>query len=271
MAVNKIKLVKSSVNKQIDLPVEIKWDFSDRDQAIDTYQTQIIRELIGEPTDFELLRFAHDSYQKENQNQTQLNYEFNFFYTAETINNSNSWYNSYLMNGFTTSDVYYFNKPFTKSFFKLDFYDTRNVNSQKNYFTIILPVQQGETEVASISTFFSNLNIKKPKFGLDYIGDKEGFFIFWLKDRSYINLDTFYMTAKFFNARFGEFVRMMNQSQGTLSAQGGNPFTFNIDDYFYYKVKLNYDNKTYQVFNTLTNSRVGTDSNPIVWYEYVNP
>lgn len=269
MAVNNVKIVKSAIGKQIDLPIEMKWDFSERDQAIDVYQTQILNELIGEPNDFELYRFAHDEYfDKENQIKTKLYYEFYFYNTAASINNPIAWQNSYLYNGFTTSDVYYFNKPFTKSFFKLDFYDTTNVNTQKNYFTIILPVQQGETEIASISTFLSNLSIKKPKFGLDYIGDKEGFFIYWLRKRNYIDLDTFYMSAKFFNARVGEFIRMMNVPQGSFA---GNYYTFDIDEYFYYKVTLDYNEKSYQVFKTSNNLRVGTDINPIEWYEYRNP
>jgi hypothetical protein len=48
-------------------------------------------------------------------------------------------------------DIYYYVKPFTKSFFKLDFYDSKDAITQTNYFTVILPVQQGNTNVTGIT------------------------------------------------------------------------------------------------------------------------
>jgi hypothetical protein len=76
------------------------------------------------------------------------------------------------------------------------------------------------------------------------------------------------MSAKFFNGKTGTFTRMMNRPQSTLL---GNYYTFNSNDYFYYKVKLNYDQRNYQATSTVTNNRVGDEINPISWYEYVNP
>lgn len=270
MSVNKYKIPISSLDKQLDIPVEIKWDFLERDQAIDQYQKPVLDEIIGPPVDFELTRFPHNQYNSTITNSylTKINYEFYFYNTGGTMSNLASWGNTYENAGFSTKDIYTYIKPFTKSFFKLDFYDTRSETSQKNYFTIILPVQQGDFDVVTISTFLTNVKIRKPKYGLDYVGDKEGFFIYWLRETDYINLDEFYMSAKFFNARRGGFVRMMNKPQSTLS---GNYYTFNNEDYFYYKVKLDYSGRNYEIISTLTNSRVGTDINPILWYEYVNP
>lgn len=75
------------------------------------------------------------------------------------------------------------------------------------------------------------------------------------------------MTAKFYNAETGSFTKMMTSPQSALS---GNKYVFDNLTYFYYKVVLDYDARTYQIFNTVTNERVGTP-NPIKWYEYVNP
>jgi hypothetical protein len=48
------------------------------------------------------------------------------------------------------------------------------------------------------------------------------------------------------------------------------PSVFNFDSkYFYYKVNLDYVNKTYEILDEL-NVRVGTASS-IKWYEYINP
>ena len=96
--------------------------------------------------------------------------------------------------------------------------------------------------------------------------DKEGFFIYWLRNTDFLNISTFYMTCKFFDAKTGEFIKFMNRPQ---SSTLGSVFGFNPDDYFYYKVNLNYTNKTYRVFD-YNNGRIGTTSS-IKWYQYVNP
>ena len=170
--------------------------------------------------------------------------------------------------------MYYYQNPFTKSFFKLDFYDSNNEQTQINYFTVILPVQQGYTETASLTPFSPEVNIKIPTFKLDYVGDKEGFFLYWMRKKSFLNInpnsgdttETFYMTAKFFDAKLGVYVKMMNQPQSSLYSTSN----FLPEDYFYYQVTLDYVSKTYQVFDLSTGYRIGTN-NPIVWYEYVNP
>jgi hypothetical protein len=102
---------------------------------------------------------------------------------------------------------------------------------------------------------------------LDYVGDKEGFFIYWLKKRDFLNITDFYMTAKFFDGSTGQFIKMMNTPQNTLS----NPSDFPQEEYFYYKVVLDYTTQKYEVYHYPTLVKVGTKTNPITWYEYVNP
>jgi hypothetical protein len=121
------------------------------------------------------------------------------------------------------------------------------------------------------------VNIKKPKFVLDYVGDKEGFFIYWLKKRTFLDVNTFYMSAKFYNAKTGQFTKMMtgkgnnplDQTNGPQSSLSENKYAFDSTQYFYYTVKLDYTTQTYQVFN-VKGQRMGT-SIPIKWFEYVNP
>ena len=149
----------------------------------------------------------------------------------------------------------------------MDFYDTKNGVNQINYFTVIIPTSQGETTEVSLSEYLPPQKIKKPIFKLDYFGDKEGFFLYWLRDKEFYNIDTFYMTAKFFDAKLGQFIRLMNTGQFSLT---GNKWGFKDEDYFYNKVVLNYDNKTYQVFD-INDQRIGTENNPIKMYEYINP
>ena len=152
-------------------------------------------------------------------------------------------------------------------------YNNFDEKRQKNYITIIIPTQQGLTMSAIMQT--TDVTIKKPSFVLDYVGDKEGFFIYWLKKKNFLDIDTFYMTAKFYDAKRGFFTKMMNMPQSSLS---GNKYVFDNSQYFYYKVHLDYDKQEYQVFNMNPNQtiylndskRAGT-LQPIKWYEYVNP
>jgi hypothetical protein len=262
---NKYKFtLPTGTDKYINLPIEIKWDFYGRDDTIDVYEDEVLEKIIGIGEDFEVTRFSHDGVGDK----TDINYIFNFYDgLPANLNTSDGseWVSSYLAEGFGSNEVYYYDKSFTKSFFKLDFYDTNEERTQINYFTVILPIQQGYTELKSISPHKPDVNIKIPTFKLDYVGDKEGFFLYWLRKKSFISLNTFYMTAKFFDAKLGIFVKMMNDCQGTMSS------TTNFDgkDYFYYKVILDYDKKTYQVFDW-QDVRVGVNT-PIIWYEYVNP
>ena len=271
MSVNKFKIVKTSTDKYIDIPVEIKWDFYGRDDSIDEIQEDIIEKVIGKPKDFELARFENKQY--PNTYDTSVNYNF-YFYNADIDNINTSipsyWSINYNSEGFSDKDIYYTTKPFQKSFFKLDFYDTRDSKTQKNYFTVILFANQSSDELKSISLYLPDVKISVPKYKLDFVGyQKEGYFLYWLKSRDFLNIDTFYMSAKFFNGSTGNFVKMMNKSQGSIS----DKFGFKGEDYFYYKVKLDYSDYTYQIFDYVTGSdlRVGDDGHPINWYEYVNP
>jgi hypothetical protein len=269
---NKYKFTVPGTNQSITIPIEMQWDFLGRDDSIDVYQEDVLKIVAGLPEDFEVIRFAHDTYGLSGK--TILNYQFYFYsgvpanVTASTISD---WTNSYLSEGFTIDDLYYKTKPFKKSFFKLDFYDTTDSVNQVNCFTIILPSYNGTFVPTNISPTLINVNLNKPEFLLDYITSpglkttKDGFFIYWLKSKTFIDLDTFYMSVKFFDAKQGVYVRMMTSPQSSLP----NKFVFDNDNYFYLKVKLDYNTKTYEIYDSL-NVRIGIGT-PIKWYEYVNP
>lgn len=262
-------LFTTTDTKGLQIPIEMKWDFQGRTDSIELYEDEVLTTIIGVADDFEVLRFSHSPY--GNNDLTKINYEF-YFYDGVTPTNqsvltstSTNWVNSYLPEGFTADEIYYYTKPFTKSFFKLDFYDTNDTVTQTNYFSVIIPVQQGATENVSISPLIPNVDIRIPNFSLDFVGDKEGFFLYWLVNQDFLDINTFYMSAKFFDGRLGVFVRMMNEPQSSLS----NKFVFDNSRYFFNKIVLDYNTKTYEIFDYLDN-RIGAGT-PIKWYEYVNP
>jgi hypothetical protein len=274
MSANKVTMVPNGVDKQINIPVRLTWDYLGLDMAIEEYETQVITEVIGVGRDFEINRFAHapDSIT----NNTEINYEF-YFYSGGSTYDINNWKINYIGEGFTPQDLYYYTNNFANSFFKLDFYDNTDEKKQTNYFTIIIPTQQGLKMTTQMQRIV--VDVRKPKFVLDYIGDKEGFFIYWLKKREFLNIDTFYMSAKFYNAKTGQFTKMMtgrgtDPLDTTEPSQGGfqlgnNQYNFDNNVSFYYVVNLNYESQTYQVTNS-NGQRLGTTI-PIKWFEYLNP
>jgi len=267
MAVNNYRILMNGEIKQVTIPIELDWDYDGHSQSIDLYEDEVVKEVIGMGYDFEVDRFPHDV--DPTTKKTEINYEF-YFYSGGSLTDINNWSNSYIPEGLTVKDIYYFSNDFTKSFFKLDFYDSVDDKKQTNYITVILPTQQGFKVPALLNT--TPVNIKSPKFSLDYIGDKEGFFFYWLKNLDFVPVNTFYMTAKFYNAKTGKFTKMMNAPQSSLSA--GETYNFDSITYFYYRVVFDYVNQAYRVyrFNPVTGveERVGTTT-PIKWYEFVNP
>jgi hypothetical protein len=286
----------------LNIPLEIDFDFEGRSQSIELYESDVLAQIINPPQDFESTKFAHAEWNyvatgftinlvagpfgvtipmvtltTTTTKVTNINYEFNLFDYLSTISGAtlSNWAVDYENASFTDSEIYYFANSFKGSFFKLDFYDTNESESQKILLTIILPTQQGLKESGTIGSVNAPINVmvKKPKFKLDYTGaDKEGFFIYFLKDKSYLNLDEFYVSAKFFNAKKGQFVRLMNVPQSNFV--GASRFNVDKQKTFYYKYKLNYQTFEYEVFYEAqvgNITRVGTINSPIKWYEYVNP
>lgn len=255
---NKYLFTIPAGTKSIQLPIELKWDNLGQSDSIELWEKNAISEVIGLAKDFDILRFANDEYGTTQQ--SSVNYKF-YFYNEST----NSWDNNYTAAGFTTEENYYISNSFERSFFKLDFYDTTDNNNQTIYFTVILPIQTGEEDSVSISPYLPNVSVERPEFILDYTKNREGFFLYWMRDKKFLNLDTFYMSAKFFDAKKGVFVRMMTVNPSTLP----DSTSFDTGKYYYRKVILNYSNYTYRIYNS-SGARIGTGS-PINWYEYVNP
>ena len=284
---NKFRFTVKQNDTEINLPIEIKFDGLGREDLVRQYEDDVLEQIINPVEDFEVTRYSHNEWlDSNNEKKTSTTYSFNFFdrsknITSTTIADNGLWvsdynyidpavFSTYSGITFTDKEVYYYANSFSRSFFKLDFYDSVKSENQQIYFTIIIPTQQGRKESVDIGTVSvpNVVDIRRPTFDLDFVGDKEGYFIYWLKSREYININDFYMSAKFYNAKTGEFTRMMNRPQSSLSQK----FNFDKEEYFYYKESLDVNNYEYEVFNTYgTQNRVGTLIDNINWYEYVNP
>ena len=275
----RIKISPKDLN--VNIPINLDFSTHGKEDLIVKYEDKIVDEVINPVTDFEITRFSHDEWLGGNKAEYSTHYEFSFYDRSKAIEDTNlldlfryqvdynfSDIEEYSGETFTNKEIYYYSNSFKNSFFKLDLYDTDQSETQKLYLSLILPVQQGNTTEVDIGNIYvpNVVNIKKPSFILDHIGDKEGYYIYWLKNRDYLDISTFYMSAKFFNAKTGEFIRMTNLPQCMISKK----FEFEKSKYHYHRVELDYDNFTYKIYNP-SNERRGTIANPIKWYEYINP
>lgn len=142
--VNKYKILNSNNDFQLQVSIPTTWDFANRGDLIDQYETIVAKEMVGEPQNFEMARFSRKPiYDVNNELSTSVTYKFYFAdYTQNTTTPlalNPTWYNSYeLGNTFTPEELKTNAKPVQKSFFKVDLYDSKDGRTQKNYLTLIL-------------------------------------------------------------------------------------------------------------------------------------
>lgn len=269
MDVNKIKILLDNPanGKNIVLPISKNWDFLNRGDTIDKYLNEVLDEVIKEPIDFEIVRFG----KRLVNNVSKVTHMFNFY------NQINQTYETnYVMDGrFNAYQIFYNTNPFKKSFFKLDFYNSMDDTNKKLYLSIILPTRLvSPKEIKQYKG--KDYLVKKPIFELDYLGEQEGFFIYFFEKYEVLELDTLYMSAKFFSGLDGTYTQFINVPQNSLLNQ-----TQVEDKYFYYEYKLHYNTKEYDIFSTvitlpniLNNLGLNVQTQlPLlgtVWYEFIS-
>jgi hypothetical protein len=123
MDVNKVKILYTGqTNMNMVVPISENWDFLNRGDTIDLYMEEVLDQVIKEPIDFEIIRFGKVA----RNGVTSLVYNFNFFNFID-----NTYENSYVLpNRFNAYQLFYNKKPFSNSFFKLDFYDSQDKVNQ---------------------------------------------------------------------------------------------------------------------------------------------
>ena len=183
-----------------DFKTDLGWT-----EEAEKMDNEILDSILNLSQNYETVRYIHEPYNSAVSGiyQTDIWYYFYFYNSVSdssitATTNSNDWLLDYTANGLTTKEIYYYNNVFSKSYFKLDFYSNKISSSQQILLTIIIPTQQGKTMDATIG--LNNVKIKIPSYELNYVGDKEGYYVYWLKDKQYLDVNTLYMTAKFYDA-----------------------------------------------------------------------
>jgi len=142
--VNKYKILNTNKNFQLQVNIPTTWDYANRGDLIDDYESIVAKEMVGVPQNFEMAKFSRKpTLDSNNEIYTSVTYKFYFAdYTQNTLTPNAltpTWYNSYeLANTFTPDELKNNTKSVQKSFFKVDLYDSKDARTQKNYLTLIL-------------------------------------------------------------------------------------------------------------------------------------
>ena len=171
---NKYKILNTNKNFQLQVSIPTTWDFANRGDLIDDYESIVAKEMVGEPQNFEMARFSRKPiFDSNSELSTSVTYKFYFAdYTQNTtipLALNPTWYNSYeLGNTFTPEELKTNAKPVQKSFFKVDLYDSKDGRTQKNYLTLILngSLSLPTEVVTSSSTTTTTIIYKCTKFSI---------------------------------------------------------------------------------------------------------
>ncbi len=150
------------------MPISTTWDFLNRGDLIDQYETIVAEEMVGKPQNFEMARFSRKRISAPNGYITSVTHKFFFADYVQSslvpLNLPATWENSYILgNRFTADELYRNVNSVKKSFFKIDLYDTTDAKKQKNYLTIILNTTQGLPEQIVVTDSVTTYECKKYK------------------------------------------------------------------------------------------------------------
>lgn len=293
--VSKIRLIKG---KSLNIPISLdtRFDITGQEDLIEKFSDDVLQDIINPVKDYEVSKFIHD-YDSSGDNGLYIAASF-----IDSTNNDQFWIDEYYPQGFDKEELVLFSKAVKNSFFKLDFFDTTSRERQKLQLTKIIPMylsnyamfdidKDGIPDYEDDMVDVDGDGIDDNTAGNDDFGDRfessrllkptqTGTYIvpnlysnnvknneisdlFVFKSLSTKPFNEFYMSCRFFNAKTGDVVRMTNDP---LIDSGINP-----KKDFYYKVKLNRQKLTYEIYDYsdgVEGDRVGdSDDNPLMFYQ----
>lgn len=243
------------------------------------FQDEVLSQILNPAINYETVRYINKPYTSTNNiNQTDIWFYFYF------VNGSSTYTNGldYNLVGIPTLDNARMTHNTEKSFFRLEFYKTpTTVSLSGTTLTCEAPTRTNRKLVFAKNLmlpsgekyYYTPLqeNIHVPVFTGSNYRNKENMYFFWFQDESALSEtnfsgtttgNTFFMTAKFFNANDGTILDFTNDkfvSGHTLSDSND----------FYYQVDIDKRDYSYQVykFNGTKGIRVGGSNTPINFYE----
>jgi hypothetical protein len=199
-----------SMNMEQDFKTDLGWE-----EGALQMEEQILSEIINPIENYETVRYIHKPYTSSlGVEQTDIWFSF-YFLTGST------YVNDYEPTGLSNRENVLMLKQTVKSFFRLEFFKTPNGvkperTNRKLVFAKNLSLPLGE------KYFHTDFNdyIFLPVFMGSNYRNKENMYLFWFQDESpfsgtTITGNTFWMTAKFYNAEDGSISDFVNKPNFT--------------------------------------------------------
>jgi hypothetical protein len=248
------------LNTETDFQTNLGWE-----ESLKEFETEVLNDIINPIENYETVRYIHKPYSVTGATypsvftQTYIWFQF-YFLTGST------YLNDYEPTGLSNRENALMLKQTVKSFFRLEFFKTSNGvkpdrTNRKLVFAKNLSLPLGE------KYFHTDFNdyIFLPVFMGSNYRNKENMYLFWFQDESpfsgtTITGNTFWMTAKFYNAEDGSISDFVNKpnltdvvSDGRIG-ESGNPIKFyekkstdSITEYedLYYKMTIDKSDYSY--------------------------
>ena len=251
------------LNQETDFQTNAGWQ-----ENLVAFEDEILSTILNPIENYETVRYIHKPYISSGVTQTDIWF---YFYFA-TSGNTPNYVQDYSVQGITLLENEKMMKQSSESFFRLEFFKTPGIlNNSGNTIGYQPPTRQNRKLVFAKNLslplgekyYYTPLGgyIHLPVFKGSNYENKENMYFFWFQDESVLketNLsgsttgNTFFMTAKFFNAKDGSIQDFTNDCYGTdytLDEQSDMYYQVDIDktDYSYQVYYFNGDNKCNQV------------------------
>jgi len=257
------------LNTETDFQTNLGWE-----ESLKEFETEVLNDIINPIENYETVRYIHKPYTSSGVTQTDIWFYFYF-------QSGGTYVQDYTPQGISSQENENMLKQATESFFRLEFFKTPGTVSGTTL-TCEPPTRQNRKLIFAKNLslplgekmFYNPLNgyIHLPVFRGSNYSNKENMYFFWFQDESVLtetNLsgtttgNTFFMTAKFYNAKEGTILDFANDSYGT-----GHTITEQND--MYYQVDINKTDYSYQVYfynGVVKCEEVGLTNKPIMFFE----
>jgi hypothetical protein len=249
-------------NNESNFKFDLGWSENFKD-----FENETLEKVINPIENYETVRYIHKPYSgiTTNPNDLQSDIWFYFYFLS-----GGTYVQDYEATGLSLLENAKMLKQSTQSFFRLEFFKTTNNEppermNRRLVFAKNLTLPLGEQFYITKNDFYEKIFV--PVFNGSNYKNTENMYFFWFNDDSSFNETsltgtTFWMTAKYFNAKDGTILDFVNTCMGPTSE---------VVEYrdVYYKLEIDRSDFSYQIYNYTgtTGSRVGIKSNPIIFYE----
>ena len=261
-------ILKSKSNRNILISEETRFGIDlGWEENFQEFERETLRSIINPIDNFETVRYIHNEYIGINGiSQNDIWYHFYFF----NSDNPPTYFGglNYEYVGLSPEQNSVITKSENTSFFSLEFYkapsgEIIDSNNRKLVFTKHLPIPLGE------KVFYTPIGreIYLPIFTGNNYRNKENMFLFWFQDDTVLKGsiykgDTFYVTAKYYNAIDGTILSFLNSPKSYYDI-------VNESTDVYHRMVVDKNDYSYIVYSGNTSEeRIGLDNQPVSFYAY---